>query len=458
MKITSGLFDNMVLQRDRQNLSQAYFEGECGHDGIIFTRVKNGSKITKTGICKNGKIEGLLKGLKAGGPYDIELFIKGKNGLVVEKAIVRNILVGDVWIMGGQSNMEGFGYTKYALKSANNVRAFYMDDHWGIAKDPIHNLENTVDKVHRDLSGGQPPIRSPHARIGPGLAFGREMLRRTGVPQGLIACAHGGSGMSDWSPALKSRGGSSLYGAMFRRFLKNGGKIAGIAWHQGCHEAYPGRNIHYTSRMVALIKAIRRDFGAPRLPVAMAQIAKVCSSTNKPEFWNSIQEQQRLLPRKIHNMAVVPTIDLSLDDTIHISGFDQNRLGKRLAQAMSVLRREKNAGLPPIELQSITKGVEKMTGVHTIAAKFRNVMGHLQSAGKPCGFSVTEGNDASPFLFRTDLEKDMAILRLRFSSKPESLAVHYGYGLAPYCNITDSADRSLPVFGPELIGHYKGLG
>ena len=456
MKIISGLFDNMVLQRDRQNLSRARFAGQCEHDGILGARI-NGGKTVKSGICKNGKFQGVLTGLKTGGQYEIEIFIKDQQGKIVEKTKVRNVLVGDVWILGGQSNMEGIGHLQYAAKPQDKVRAFYMDDRWGIAKDPIHNIGRAVDQVHADLSGGKPPVRAPHKGVGPGVAFGQEMLRRTGVPQGLISCAHGGSSMSHWDPALKTKRGKSLYGAMLRRFHKNGGKVAGIVWYQGCSDASP-EHMLYTHRMIALVKAMRRNLGNPRLPVATVQIACVYHPVWNSKFWNSIQEQQRLLPKKIRNLAVVPAIDLSNDDQIHISGFDQDRLGKRLAQAMRFLRHEKNAGLPPIELQSITNQLDKKTDTRLLLVKFRNVMGRLQANGKPSGFNLIEDDKATPRIFRTDLEKDTAILRTQLPFLPQrSLVIHYGHGLDPYCNITDSADRSLPVFGPLLL-EQKCLG
>lgn len=450
MKITGGLFDNMVLQRDRQNLSQARFQGEGKHDGVLFARINNG-KTLKVGTCKNGRFTGVLNGLRAGGPYEIELFIKDLHGKVLDKIKIRNVLVGDVWILGGQSNMQGIGYLKYAAKPKNKVRAFYMDDRWGTAKDPIHNLSQAVDQIHGHVA------RSALVGVGPGVGFGQEMLRRTGVPQGLIACAHGGTSMTQWNPALKRKGGLSLYGAMLRRFRKNGGKIAGVVWYQGCSEANE-EHIHYTRRMQNLIKAMRHDFNDRFLPVTIVQIASFCGNGFNHHYWNSVQEQQRLLPKKINNLATVPAIDLSLDDCIHISGYDQHRLGQRLAQAMSVLRGEKNAGLPPIELQSITDTRDTKTGGRTICVKFRNVMGRLQAAGRPSGFCLTECNDVSKGIFRTDLEKDRAIIRVQFPTPPQFPAIHYGYGLAPYCNITDSADRSLPVFGPLSIRSMEGFG
>ena len=56
-------------------------------------------------------------------------------------------------------------------------------------------------------------VKLPQLVVAEVLEIAKEMLRRTGVPQGLIACAHGGTSMAQWSPKLKRLGGDSLYGA-----------------------------------------------------------------------------------------------------------------------------------------------------------------------------------------------------------------------------------------------------
>lgn len=66
--------------------------------------------------------------------------------------------------------------------------------------------------------------------VGPGAAFAQAVLKETGRPIGLIPCAHGGSSMSAWDPALKHNGDDSLYGALLRRVEMIGGgkKIKGL--------------------------------------------------------------------------------------------------------------------------------------------------------------------------------------------------------------------------------------
>ncbi len=459
MKIEQGLFSGMVLQRTRSGFSDAVISGTSESDGPLLASVSSkgkflaGWKSRKIGKSANGKINGRLKGLPAGGPYDITLSVKSSTGRK-DSAIFRDILVGDVWILAGQSNMEGIGYLKDALKPVSHVRAFYMDDRWDVARDPIHNLSKAVDRVHSDLNGGQPPNRKSHIGVGPGVAFGQEMFRRTGVPQGLISCAHGGTSRSQWDPSL---GKNSLYGAMLRRFHKNGGLIAGFLWYQGCSDAYAEGARTYGMRMQSFVRALRRDFRNPDMPFVAVQIAGVASATHNHVFWNRIQELLRLLPDSIRKCSVVPAIDLELDDFIHVSGKGQNRLGRRLAQAMCELRRIKGSGKPQITLKSV--GVERnpLSGGSDIKVTFDNVMGRLQSNGKPSGFTICNPSPVNT-VFRTDLEKNTVILR---TASPvtdiENASLHYGYGLMPYCNITDSEDRSLPVFGPHPVGVLRAV-
>src|SRR6202023_1447306 len=72
---------------------------------------------------------------------------------------------------------------------------------------------------------------------GLGLPFAVEMVARTGIPVGLVPCAHGGTSMDQWSPALKDREGDSLYGSMYRRFVAVGGRVRGVLWYQGESDA-----------------------------------------------------------------------------------------------------------------------------------------------------------------------------------------------------------------------------
>lgn len=458
MKIEAGLFDHMVVQRNKRNVSEALFSGTCGVQGPVTATVRQGARVVKgfaavkVGLAARGKASGCLKGLPAGGPYDIEL--KAGN----ETVTVKDLLVGDVWLLGGQSNMQGCGLIpKERLPVDPLVRAFYMDDRWAVAKDPIHNLWECVDPVHVNLRGGERhPKPASDWGVCPGPAFASEMRRLTGVPQGLIACAHGGTSMTQWDPKRKSEGGKSLYGALVRRLIKNGRRVAGLVWYQGCSDADANAAPLFTKRMKALVAALRRDTGDKALPIATVQIARVCGwGSDGAVHWNSIQDQQRLMPLGIKNLTTVPAIDLPLDDGIHIGGKGQYVLGVRLAQAMQVLRGARKAGLPPITLKKVS--VETVRSLGVAVAEFENVVGGLRSGDRPTGFSIVTANGSANHF---DIQLDGPRARVRSNLSPAAMTqalLHYGHGVDPYCNITDEAGRSLPVFGPVPLGLPRAI-
>ena len=102
---------------------------------------------------------------------------------------------------------------------------------------------------------------------GPGVAFGQKLYELTGVPQGLLACAHGGTSMSQWSPKNKDLSGDSLYGAMLRRVKKNGSAVKGMFWYQGCSDTDEMSSLLYYENMKAFISEVRKDTGNEALLV-----------------------------------------------------------------------------------------------------------------------------------------------------------------------------------------------
>src|SRR5690606_20316072 len=243
------------------------------------------------------------------------------------------------------------------------------------------------------------------AGVGPGVAFGQSMHERTGVPQGLLATAHGGTSMSQWDPALRKMGGASLYGSMLRCVRWNGGRAAGVFWYQGESDSAGDAHAHYTGRMKKLVAAMRSDFNDARLPVVAVQIGRVMSTAKSWPTWNAIQHLQHELPKHINRFAVVPAIDLQLDDNIHISGADQHRLGRRAAQAMCSLLGQSYSGtkeLPPIEFAGAKLTREPRANFSSAVLTFKNVAGSLRCAGRPMGFTIGEAANSNA-IFKTEI-------------------------------------------------------
>lgn len=462
MIINNGLFDHCVLQRTAFGTSAAEFDGASTQNGVVTVCVASGGralvpwKDKLVGEAGGGSLRGCIKGLPTGGPYTIELSVRDKRGAVRDALRVTDVLVGDLWLLAGQSNMQGLGSLGKPHKPLAQVRAFYLNDEWDVARDPLHTLWCAVDAVYGGKPG-MPREPAPTDRVvGPGVSFGHCLWRRCGEPQGLLPCALGGTAISDWDPARIRQAGKSLYGAMLRRVRKNGGRVAGVLWYQGCSDAEAAKAPFFARRTSRFIEALRSDLGNPLVPVVLVQIARD-HFLRDPAPWNSIQEQQRLLAERIYRCSLVPTIDLAVDDPVHIAAADQRRLGKRLAYAMEVLRKGARAGKKPISLKCVRLRPDPKWEGTEIVLEFSNVVGRLGAPGRVNGFHIATGNPSWPAIHHARCDRNRVILSTRIlAADLRRRSLHYGCGISPYCNVTDEADRSLPVFGPLLLRDCAG--
>ncbi len=468
LTITTGLLDHMVLQRTTAKNAVVTISGRSPFAGRLSATIRmakgNGKskgkgKLLNAGRIPSGQFRISLGPIGVGGPYDITFTLEGPGALSAT-ALVSDVLVGDVWILGGQSNMQGCGLLTKDFVPHPAIRAFFMDDCWAPAKDPFHNLWQAVDPVHESINGGPWDRGNPLFGAGPGPAFGQEMFRLTGIPQGLIACAHGGTTMDQWSSKLNGSEGRSLYGAMLRRVRKNGGSVAGLLWYQGESDADPVNAPLYAGKMKAFIQALRRDLKSPRLPVAMVQLGRFtgCQDTHQAE-WNSIQHQQLLLTVQIPKLTVVPSVDLTLDDPIHISGRDQNLLGERLAKSMHALQKGLKSALSPKISRVEIRPHPHLEGKGSVVLTLENTGGDLGSDGtRPIGFSVRspEGRELLHDILLNG--RTVSLLTDTPAALLHDATVQYGFGANPVCNLRDGFARPLPVFGPIRLGRQRQLG
>jgi sialate O-acetylesterase len=422
-------------------------------------------------------VDGKLTGVPTGGPYSIVCTIE--NGKTRGTVTVGPVFVGDLWVLAGQSNMEGVGNLIDVTPPDPKVMLLGSSGKWSIAEEPLHWLVDSPDPVH----SGDPKTRAERSAqthkhrnkgAGLGLPFAVAMVEATGVPVGLVACAHGGTSMEQWNPSKKGEGGNSLYGSMLRQVKLAGGKVKGVLWYQGESDAMSEGWKTYAKTFPAFIAAVRSDLGQPELPFYLAQIGRFVRDSD-PKGWNTVQNLERMIPEQVPNTAVVSVIDLELDDGIHVGTQGLKRVGHRLAKiALRNLFGQVGATTPTFD--KVTRGqdntlIVKFSGVNmgagrgtgAMAGMMNGMMGrnNSSSAGestaiglKPerhiAGFSICK-EDGTPIslIFEAAVGKprDTVVLKLN-GPVPEKATLYYGHGMNPYCNLVDSLDMAVPVFGP----------
>ena len=376
----------------------------------------------------------------------------------------------DVWVLAGQSNMEGCGPLKDALPANEGVWAFTSAGHWEPAVDPLHRFWESYAPVHqnlirpglapqdKDLTDAQLAELQAATRLGGtglGIAFANAWQKATGNPTGLIAAAHGGTSLEQWNPARKSDGLNSLYGAMLDRIERAGGNLKGILWYQGESDCNPDDSASYAERFDAWVAAARADTGHPDLPVYVVQLSRFVlgeEPADAGEHWNVVREAQRTLPKRTADTDVVAAIDLDLSDSIHVGTPGLARLGRRLARVAIAAANGEPAG-PRLTGVRATKG---HFDPDYIRLEFEGVSGGWNPPQHISGFTIlTREGAIHPILrvvnaFRA--ADDPTAIHLLLNTKVDGdTVVAYGLGFNPYANATDEADNALLTFGPIAV-------
>jgi hypothetical protein len=235
--------------------------------------------------------------------------------------MIHHLGVGDLWVIAGQSNSAGYGRGAVYDPPELGIHLFRNRGAWDLATHPMNESTRTSHTENREFAN---PGHSPY------LAFARAVKAATGVPQGLVQTALGGSPLSAWNPT--EPGDHPLHAGMMRAIGAVGGKVRGILWYQGCTDAEPRLGATYLDRFVAMVEAWRKELGDPELPVLTVQLNRWLDTPPANDLgWALVREAQRQAPHRLRHVHVVPTLDLPLSDAVHLSPAANLSLGLRLA-------------------------------------------------------------------------------------------------------------------------------
>jgi sialate O-acetylesterase len=365
------LSDGMVLQRERA----VPIWGKADAGEVVTVRFANQSKQATADATGNWRVN--LSPLKASST-PATITIAGKNSIEL-----KNILVGEVWLVAGQSNMQ-----RLLSETAGGEEAAAAANYPLIR---LFNVSRQVAFKHKPppLATWQPcSPESVKEFSAAGYYFGLELLKELGVPIGLINSSYGGSQAEAWTPveyllaspdlkptvertkiweaerervrveyaeqlkqwraradqaraegakpqpspsvpdALREyRVASSIYDGMIAPLIPF--LIRGAIWYQG--ESNEERAQQYSILLPTMIRAWRERWGEGDFPFGIVQLPNYRDPKPEPadEAWSHIREAQRRTAVKTPQTGLIVTIDIGEAHDIH----PKNKLdvGKRMA-------------------------------------------------------------------------------------------------------------------------------
>lgn len=327
-KLPSFFSNNMVLQQNEK-------VSIWGTDkpNIIITVIGNWGNEASVKSDNNGKWKLKIKTPYAGGPY--KLTIKG-----TEKITLNNVLIGEVWLCSGQSNMNMpvKGYSNQPIIGSNDAILNSKND-----RIRLFNPErNTSLKPLNNVSGewNEATPKSVKDFSATAYFFGKKLEQTLNVPIGLIHTSWGGSTVETWMdketlsefktikfPTKIPEGKvqkipTLLYNAMLHPFV--GYTMKGVIWYQG--ESNRANSNLYKKTFPTLIKSWRQKWQQGNFPFYFVQIAPFNYKDVNASFLREVQLQTM---QNVVNTGMAVTLDIGECKNIHPS--KKNTVGKRLA-------------------------------------------------------------------------------------------------------------------------------
>ena len=430
LKLPALFSDNMVIQQK----ADVKFWGwaTAGQSISVQTSWNNEKYQTKTN--KEGRWDLDIPTPVAGGPYEIA--ISGEKTL-----LLKNILVGEVWLCAGQSNMEmpmkGFkgqpvlGSNEDVLKSKNNNIRFIS----------IPRSKKTLpqDDFEGEWKAAEP--QTVYCFSATAYYFGRlieEIL--DDVPIGLVEVSYGGSCVEAWTsrenalefngqkvPDIKdslkidNRTPTSLFNGMLHPVI--GYTIKGAIWYQGETNYINSKN--YTDRFSTMVKEWRNLWGQGDFPFYYTQIAPFDYAVfHKNEKFKEVYSSAYLREAQLKALKVIPNSNMAvlmdIANKTNIHPPNKKVGGERLAYiALSEQYGIKGIGyMPPV-----MHGIEIKDSL--LIVSFDNIPMGITSFGKEVSCFEIAGEDHIFYPAKAKVRSKSVVLSSSDVEKP--VAVRYAF-------------------------------
>ncbi len=464
---------HMVLQRDRPIHIWGWADpGEVVSVSLETSASQPSQKAKSDDL---GRWSAYLPPQPAGGPYRVT--VAGSNTIVIE-----DVLIGDVWLASGQSNMEmplqGFPPNAFVNNSAEEIK--------GAQQPKIRLLHIRKKSSEFPLNDNEATwtLCSPEtAKSFSAVAyfFGRELAEKENVPIGLIDSTWGGTPGEAWVSMESLSADASLMpvfsayahtmeeqtmaAALLQREVREGkhpfhpdpaswrpgglynGMIApaveygirGVIWYQGESNSGSDRAYLYQKIFTTLIQDWRAQWHQGEFPFLFVQLANFGSSG--AETWPLVREAQRRT-LSVANTAMAVTIDVGTPDNVHPP--DKQTVAARLAlAARAVVYGERIEFSGPMFRQASSEA----DGDHAAMRVWFDHAGGLKAKGSEVNGFELAGADHKFSRAAARIEGASVMVSSQQISSPRF--VRYGWKNAPEVNLYNSAGLPASPFTSE---------
>ena len=449
--------DNCVLQRDMP----VPIWGTADPGEAVTVAIAGQSKSAKAGADGTWMVK--LDALKAGGPFT----------LTIGDQQIQNVLVGEVWLCSGQSNMAftvgGSDTAEDAIAKSENDQIRLLTVPNRTVDEPSHELVNATWKL-----AGPDSVKAFSAT---GYYTGRALQRDLKVPVGLINSSVGGTRCEAWATlesleahpelqhhvdqrahdvplvadAMKKYQDETVpaYNAKVKAARAEGkplprrpqppfksrpcglynGMIAPLApyamrggmWYQGeANTQSAALAYEYRILLPAMIEGWRKVWGQDQFDFYFVQLPAYASPGRDPNSWPLIRESMAIVAETLPHTGMAVALDKGEENNIHPKA--KEPVGERMAQAMMV----KTYGADMMPGGPLYESM-KVEG-QSIRLTFKQVDGGLEGHGDLVGFEVA-GEDQVYHAATAKIDGDDVVVTSGEVAKP--VAARYAWANWP---------------------------
>ena len=437
LRMPSLFADHMVIQRERS----VPVWGRTTPGATVQVRMAARTARTVAEADSTWRVE--LPALDAGGPHTLTV----TSGAATRT--FEDVLVGEVWLASGQSNME---WPVRAAQHADQEIAAAQDDRLRLFTAARTDARTPQWDVMGTWAATQPETVADFSAVA--YYFGRRLRAELGVPVGLISSNWGGTPVEAWTsasaldavPAFRALldafdvGPDSLKDAVSRpqdvpSALYNGMiaplvpyALRGVIWYQGESNAHTlAQAAQYRTLFPMLIQDWRARWDQPTMPFLFVQLANFMEPPQRPVQtapWPLLREAQTHALTLSHTGMAV-TIDIGAADDIHPR--NKQDVGGRLARAaLHGTYGQDVAPSGPLYQRMEREG-------SAVRLHFDHVAGRLDARGGPLqGFAIA-GPDRSFVEAQARIEDGTVVVSSPDVDNP--VAVRYGWANNPSVNL-----------------------